>query len=204
MSSSEPLRTRALAEELAADGVRLVDAPVSGGVKGARAGTLTVMLGGTDADVARVRPWLEPMGTVFPTGAVGSGHAMKALNNLLSATHLLATVEVMLTGERLGLDPQVMLSVFNRSSGKSGSTENKFPNFIVPGSYDSGFALRLMVKDMRIALGIAEATGVPHDLATSAVESWAAAADTLEPDADHTEIERWVRSRLAASAGDTR
>lgn len=204
MSSSEPLRTRALAEELSADGVRMVDAPVSGGVKGARAGTLTIMLGGADDDVARVRPWLEPMGTVVPTGEVGSGHAMKALNNLLSATHLLATAEAMLAGERLGLDPGVMLSVFNRSSGKSGSTENKFPNFILSGTYDSGFALRLMLKDMRIALGIAEATGAPHELATTAVELWGAAAGNLEAGADHTEIDRWVRSRLAAPAGDAR
>lgn len=201
MSSSEPLRTRALAEELSAHDLRLVDAPVSGGVKGARNGTLTIMLGGSADDVARVTPWLEPMGNVVATGEVGSGHAMKALNNLLSATHLLATAEAMLAGERLGLDPEVMLSVFNRSSGKSGSTENKFPNFIVPGTYNSGFALRLMVKDMHIALGIAEATGAPHDLATTAVELWDAAAENLAAGADHTEIDRWVRSRLPAQSG---
>jgi 3-hydroxyisobutyrate dehydrogenase len=195
MSSSVPARTRALAEELAARGIQLVDAPVSGGVKGAQAGALTVMAGGADAVVARVTPWLEPLGRVVPTGDVGSGHAIKALNNLLSATHLLATSEAMLAGETLGLDPQVMLSVFNGSSGKSGSTENKFPNFILPGTFDSGFALRLLVKDMRIAVDIEEATGVAHALGSDAVKIWERAAADLAPDADHTEIARWVRDQ---------
>jgi 3-hydroxyisobutyrate dehydrogenase len=195
MSSSVPQRTRLLAEELAARDIHLVDAPVSGGVKGANAGRLTIMMGGSDAEVARVTPWLEPLGRIVATGAVGSGHAIKALNNLLSATHLLATSEAMLAGESLGLDPLVMLSVFNRSSGKSGSTENKFPNFVLPGTFDSGFALRLMLKDMRIAVGIAEASGVPHGLGTDAVEIWEQAAQELPPDADHTEIARWVRNQ---------
>jgi 3-hydroxyisobutyrate dehydrogenase len=195
MSSSIPQRTRVLAEELSARDIHLVDAPVSGGVKGAQAGRLTVMVGGSDADVARVTPWLEPLGRIVATGAVGSGHAIKALNNLLSATHLLATSEAMLAGESLGLDPKTMLSVFNSSSGKSGSTENKFPNFILPGTFDSGFALRLMLKDMRIAVGIAEASGVPHALGSDAVEIWEQAAQELASDADHTEIARWVRDQ---------
>jgi 3-hydroxyisobutyrate dehydrogenase len=198
MSSSVPQRTRVLAEELSARDIHLVDAPVSGGVKGAQSGRLTVMVGGSDADVARVTPWLEPLGRIVATGAVGSGHAIKALNNLLSATHLLATSEAMLAGESLGLDPEVMLSVFNGSSGKSGSTENKFPNFVLPGTFDSGFGLRLMLKDMRIAVGIAEASGVPHALGTDAVEIWERAAQELAPDADHTEIARWVRDQEGA------
>lgn len=195
MSSSVPQRTRVLAEELSARDIHLVDAPVSGGVKGAKAGRLTVMVGGNDADVARVTPWLEPLGQIVATGAVGSGHAIKALNNLLSATHLLATSEAMLAGESLGLDPQVMLSVFNGSSGRSGSTENKFPNFVLPGTFDSGFALRLMLKDMRIGVGIAKSAGVPHALGSDAVGIWERAAQDLAPDADHTEIARWVRDQ---------
>lgn len=194
MSSSEPLRTQALAGELADRKVRLVDAPVSGGVKGARAGRLTIMAGGSSADVERVTPWLEPLGRIVPTGKVGSGHAVKALNNLLSATHLLATSEAMLAGERLGVDPEVMLSVFNGSSGRSGSTESKFPNFILPGSYDSGFALDLMVKDLRIAIGIAEAAAAPHALAAAAAQLWSEAGQRLGSGADHTEIDRWVRA----------
>jgi 3-hydroxyisobutyrate dehydrogenase len=202
MSSSEPLETRALSERLAAVGVRLVDAPVSGGVTGAVAGTLTIMVGGADADVADARRILDHLGRVVPTGAVGSGHAVKALNNLLSATHLWVTSEAMEAGTRFGLDPEVMLSVFNGSSGRSGSTENKWPNFILPGTFDSGFGLRLMLKDMRIAAGLAQAVGAPSALGEDAIGFWAAAADDLDPAADHTRVAEWIREHPAGPDDD--
>jgi 3-hydroxyisobutyrate dehydrogenase len=192
MSSSEPLRTRALAEQVAEHQVTLVDAPVSGGVSGARAGTLTIMLGGPEPAAARLGPLLELLGRVRHVGAVGSGHALKALNNLMSAAHLLASSEAILAGQRFGLDPTVMLEAVNGSSGRSGSTENKWPNYIVPGTYNSGFTAGLMVKDIRIALELARATGVPSELAARAVEVWGRAVDELGPDSDHTEIARWL------------
>lgn len=192
MSSSEPLRTRALAARLEEHGVRLVDAPVSGGVKGAVAGTLTIMIGGTESDVDRVRPVLELLGRLVHAGDVGAGHAIKALNNLLSATHLWATSEAMEAGSRFGLDPKTMLEIFNGSSGRSGSTENKWPNFVLPGTFDSGFGLHLMLKDMRIATALAAEVGAPAALGESAVQRWARAADDLQPPADHTEVARWV------------
>lgn len=192
MSSSEPAVTRTLASRLEAVGVRLVDAPVSGGVKGARNGTLTIMTGGADTDVAEIAPILAPLGKTVHAGRIGAGHAVKALNNLLSATHLWITSEAIEAGERFGLDPQVMLEVFNGSSGRSGSTENKWPNFILPGRYDSGFGLRLMLKDMRIATGLAAQTGARSVLGDAAVERWARAAEDLDPTADHTEIARWI------------
>jgi 3-hydroxyisobutyrate dehydrogenase len=193
MSSSEPLRTRELAAELKERGVTLLDAPVSGGVTRARAGTLTIMTGGDPTDLARVSPVLSAMGTTTRAGDVGSGHAVKALNNLLSATHLLVTSEAMLAGEKFGLDPEVMLEIFNRSSGRSGSTENKWPDFILPGTFDSGFGLRLMLKDMGIAVGLAEQVGTPDPLGRAATELWARAAEVLEAGADHTEIVNWLR-----------
>ena len=154
MGSSEPMRTRRLAAEAIGDGVTVVDAPVSGGVRAATAGTLTIMVGGDAATVARVRPILDELGSrVVHVGDAGAGHAVKALNNLMSATHLLATSEAMRTAEAFGLDLAVVLDVVNTSSGRSGSTENKWPNFVLPGTYDSGFALDLMVKDMAIAVG---------------------------------------------------
>jgi 3-hydroxyisobutyrate dehydrogenase len=192
MSSSEPLRTRALAERLSAAGHTLVDAPVSGGVSGAEAGTLTIMAGGPDAAVARLEPVLSLMGRVRHVGGVGSGHALKALNNLMSAAHLLASSEAILAGERFGLDPSVMLDAINGSSGRSGSTQNKWPNFVVPRSYDSGFTAGLMVKDIRIALDLARATGAPSALTERTVELWDRALDRLGPAADHTEIARWL------------
>lgn len=199
MSSSEPLATRALAATLAEQGVSLVDAPVSGGVGGAVNGTLTIMVGGDDAAFERVLPVLTELGKPVRTGEVGSGHAIKALNNLLSATHLLATSEAMEAGVAFGLDPEVMLSVFNTSSGSSGSTQNKWPRFVLPGRYDSGFGLALMLKDMKIAVGLADSTQAPHELGSRAVELWSAAAQQLPATADHTEVARWV---AAAGAGD--
>ncbi|MEV0385701.1 NAD(P)-dependent oxidoreductase [Nonomuraea sp. NPDC050643] len=193
MSSSQPLRTRELAAEAAGRGIRLVDAPVSGGVKGAAEGSLTIMTGGEEHDLARVRPVLDVLGSrILRLGPAGSGHALKALNNLMSATHLLITAEAMLAGERFGLDPETMLAAVNGSSGRSGSTENKWPNFVLPGTFDSGFGLRLMLKDMRIALDLATATGVAPHLARAAVDLWADAAEHLPPFADHTEIVRRV------------
>ncbi|ASN37919.1 3-hydroxyisobutyrate dehydrogenase [Arthrobacter sp. 7749] len=195
MSSSEPLRTRDLATRLAtAGGPELIDAPVSGGVGGANKGSLTIMVGGEETTIETLRPILEVLGKVRHTGAVGSGHALKALNNLLSATHLLVTSEAMAAGQEFGLDPNTMLEVFNASSGRSGSTENKWPNFILPGSYDSGFGLALMLKDMKIAASLAESLGHPSQLGARAVELWGQAATELDPASDHTEIARWAAS----------
>ncbi|MES2171999.1 MAG: NAD(P)-dependent oxidoreductase [Actinomycetota bacterium] len=195
MSSSEPMSTRALAAELKKQSVDMVDAPVSGGVKGARNGALTIMVGGSDDDVARAIPVLEHLGRPTHAGPIASGHAVKALNNLLSATHLWITSEAMIAGKRFGLDPEVMLAIFNGSSGRSGSTENKWPNFILPEKYDSGFGLRLMLKDMKIAVQLAEQSGAPTQLGEDAVALWQQASDGLEPGADHTEIARWLAER---------
>lgn len=201
MSSSEPLRTQALARELGRRGITLLDAPVSGGVSGARSGRLTIMVGADVAVLDRLRPVFAPIGKVIHVGGVGAGHAIKALNNLLSATHLLSTAEAMVAGQRFGLDPQVMLDTFNSSSGESGSTRNKWPNFVLPGTFNSGFALRLMLKDMRIALGLAEQVGAADQLSRASVRLWAAAADALPPTADHTQLASWVL-RISAPRDD--
>ncbi|AQA01652.1 3-hydroxyisobutyrate dehydrogenase [Mycobacterium sp. MS1601] len=199
MSSSEPLRTRELAEELAKHGVHLVDAPVSGGVRGAETGQLTIMVGGEIDIVERIKPVLQLLGKPTRAGAVGAGHAVKALNNLMSATHLWVTSEAVIAGREFGLDPEVMLAMFNTSSGRSGSTENKWPNFILPGSFDSGFGLQLMLKDMRIATALAKAVGIESLLGDKAVELWSRAADDLESTADHTEIARWIAAASHAT-----
>jgi 3-hydroxyisobutyrate dehydrogenase len=203
MSSSEPERTRQLAAFLLDHGVTLVDAPVSGGVKGAVSGKLAVMVGGADDDVHRVEDVLMHLGKVYRAGPVGAGHAVKALNNLMSATHLLVSSEAIMAGQRFGLDPDVMLAIFNASSGRSGSTENKWPNFIVPETYNSGFGLRLMLKDMRIATGLAEQLNLPSRLGEQAVALWAEAAQALPPTADHTEIARWLRDNQPAPGAGT-
>ncbi|MHC1558072.1 NAD(P)-dependent oxidoreductase [Actinomycetospora sp. C-140] len=195
MSSSEPLRTRALAAQLAENGRVLVDAPVSGGVSGARAGTLAVMVGGPDDVVADLEPVLAAIGRPRHVGPVGAGHALKALNNLMSAAHLVASSEAVLVGEEFGLDPAVMLEVVNGSSGRSGSTENKWPNHILPGTYGAGFGIGLMVKDIHIALDLAGSTSVPTRHAAATVALWDEALAALGPGADHTEIARWLREK---------
>lgn len=199
MSSSEPLRTRALAASLADTGRVLVDAPVSGGVSGARAGTLAVMVGGPEDVVADLEPLLATMGRPRHVGPVGAGHALKALNNLMSAAHLVASSEAVLVGEEFGLDPAVMLEVVNGSSGRSGSTENKWPNHILPGTYGAGFGIGLLVKDIHIALDLAASTSVPTRHAAATVALWDEALAALGPTADHTEIARWLRERKGTS-----
>jgi 3-hydroxyisobutyrate dehydrogenase len=201
MGSSEPTETRRLAERAEALGVRFVDAPVSGGVAGAEDGRLTIMVGGRRDDVDEVRPVLEVLGgNVLYVGPSGAGHAVKALNNLLSAAHLLATSEAMLAAQAFGLDLRSVLDAINSSSGRSGSTESKWPNFVLTERFDSGFALRLMVKDMKIATGLARATGHSTPFADVAVELWEAAASALPETADHTEIARWVQQRVGQAA----
>jgi 3-hydroxyisobutyrate dehydrogenase len=200
MSSSEPGRTRALAERAAHAGLTLIDAPVSGGVIGAKAGSLTIMTGGSPTALAAVRPVLEVLGSkVVHAGDIpGAGHAIKALNNLMSAAHLLVSSEAILAGAAFGLDVQVMLDIVNTSSGKNWSTELKWPRYILPASYDSGFSMQFMVKDIRIALGLAEAAGVPAPGTRAVVETWAVATDEMPPGADHTEIARWLEQHRDA------
>jgi 3-hydroxyisobutyrate dehydrogenase len=195
MSSSAPARTRALAERAAGHGVALVDAPVSGGVAGARAGSLTIMTGGPADALIVLRPVLDVLGArVVHAGDIpGAGHAIKALNNLMSAAHLLASSEAMLAGQAFGLDPAVMLDIVNTSSGRSGSTQNKWPNYILPGTFDSGFSIAFMVKDMKIALELAEAAGTSAPLSRAAVAAWASADEDMPAGADHTEIARWLQ-----------
>ncbi len=194
MGSSNPMETRRLASVAAGRSRVLVDAPVSGGVGGARAGTLTIMVGGESGDVEPLRPLLDAMGSqVRHVGPVGAGHALKALNNLLSATHLLVSSEALLVGHEFGLDYEAMLDVINTSSGRSGSTEAKWPKFVLPGTYDSGFSLALMAKDMRIAVGLAEALGWDTALADAATALWSRAAEEMSAEADHTAIVEWLK-----------
>jgi 3-hydroxyisobutyrate dehydrogenase len=204
MSSSEPLRSRALEQRLRTKGIRFIDAPVSGGVKGAENGSLTVMAGGRDEDVAEAAPILNCFGTVKRAGEVGAGHAAKALNNLMSATHLLVSSEAILAGQSFGVDPELLLQIVNGSSGKSGSTENKWPNFILPGTYNSGFAMKLMLKDMKIAVDLADQVRAESRLSHAAVQLWEEAAAELPDDADHTEIARWVAAASQESAAGHR
>jgi len=197
MTSASPVGTRVLGGELASLGITLLDAPVSGGVSRAVDGKLSIMAGGDAAVVARCRPVLENMGQVFLTGAPGSGHAMKALNNFLSAINLAAAGEAVLAGERFGLDPAKMIEIFNASTGRNTGTDNKYPKFVLSGTYDSGFALGLMAKDLRLALELARDTGASADLLQTCVNLWFQAEAQLGGRADNTEVVRYLQSRAS-------
>ena len=155
-----------------------------------------IMVGGPAEAFDRFKPMLATIGKkVVHAGDIGAGHAVKALNNLMSAAHLLASSEALIAGRRFGLDPAVMLEIINGSSGRSGSTENKWPNYVLTEKYDAGFSVRLMVKDLKLALSIEHATGVPSAASEAVVGTWEAALADLPPDSDHTSIARWLAER---------
>jgi 3-hydroxyisobutyrate dehydrogenase len=195
MTSASPVGTRELGVELAARGISLLDAPVSGGVGRAAEGKLSIMAGGDPELLARCKSILETMGQVFLTGAAGSGHAMKALNNYLSAANLAIAAEAVLAGERFGLDPDLMIRIFNASTGRNTATDHKYPKFVLPRTFDSGFSLGLMAKDLRLALELANDSGSPTDLLKMTVDMWAKAEQQLGFRADNTEIVKYLESR---------
>jgi len=194
MSSSSPVGTRGLSADLAKLGIALVDAPVSGGVKKAVDGSLAIMVGGDAQTVERCRPLLEPMGKVFTTGGPGTGHAMKSMNNFLSAANLAVAAEAVIAGQRFGLDPATMISIFNASTGRNSGTDSKFPNNVLPRTFNSGFAIGLMAKDLRLALEVARSTDAPVELLQACANLWAQAEKRLGGKADNTEVVKYLES----------
>lgn len=193
MGSSIPDRTQKLAEVAAAHGIRVVDAPVSGGVGRALQADLAVMAGGDPEAVEAVLPLLQATGTaIIHVGPVGSGHAAKALNNLLAANGLVAAAEAMLVGRKFGIDPATLLAVINASSGRNQATETKYEKFVLSGTFDSGFAATLMRKDIGIALDLARSQDVSTLLGDTLGKIWETAVEGLAPGADQTEVVRYL------------
>ena len=202
MSSSSPVGTRELGARLAERGVAMLDAPVSGGVRKAADATLSIMVGGDSELIARCRPLLEAMGKqIFLTGPLGSGHAMKALNNYVSAAGLAAAAEAVLAGQRFGLEAKNVVDILNASTGMNNSTLNKFHQFILSRAFNSGFSLDLMVKDLRTALEVAHATGSPSPFAEACLEAWSEAQASLGPGADHTAVVRYWEKLAGTELG---
>jgi 3-hydroxyisobutyrate dehydrogenase len=175
-SSSRPSSTRAIARKLAERGADMLDAPVSGGVLRAKEGTLSVIVGGKQEVFERCSPILEAFGgKIFYVGDHGSGHLVKSLNNLLSATTLASAAEALILARRAGISPETFVEVINASNGRSYSTEVKLPRYVLDGSFDDGFALGLMVKDLKIALETAEELGLPMLVGSALGQVWQAA-----------------------------
>lgn len=207
MSSSDPSGTRALGKALAARGIALVDAPVSGAVIKAKDGTLAIMAGGEDGVVEKVRPVLEKMGErIFHVGPLGAGHAVKALNNYLGAAGTLAAFEALLVARSFGLEAQPMLEAINASTGRNSATDRKIPQQVLTGAFASGFKLALMAKDVGIAAGLARDQRVSAPYLKATLKLWQEAQRSLPRNADHTEIFKYLgslskkRLRKAASA----
>lgn len=194
MSSSDPTGTRRLGAALAEHGVVLIDAPVSGGVPRAMQGTLAIMIGGDDRDaIDRARPLLRTMGDrLFDTGSLGTGHAMKALNNFVAAAAFAACAEALITGERFGLDPTRMVEILNVSTGRNFHTDMVLREHVISGKFASGFALGLLAKDVKIAADLTRELDIDAPLVRLVSARFDQARDTLGYDRDNTEaIKAW-------------
>ena len=193
MSSGVPAQTAAIAEKLAAMGVAMLDAPVSGGVRKAVSGELAIMVGGDGKVALEVDPVLRTMGkSVIRAGGIGCGQAMKSLNNLVSAGGFLIAIEALLIGKKFGLDPAVMVDILNASTGVNNSTQVKFKQFVLSGAYNAGFSLDLMVKDIGIALDVAKDLGVDTPFSALCRNIWSDAQADLGAGHDHTELAKFA------------
>lgn len=172
-STSDPAVSRELAARVQAAGLEWLDAPVSGGPKGAANGKLGMLLGGEAATIERLAPMLEAMSARYThVGGPGSGHVVKLANNYLCAAHLLTTAEAVAMAARAGVDPAACLAGLNSGSGRSAVSEVNFPEWILSGRFDSGFTTGLMRKDLRLARDAAKRLGMAPGLLGAVVEGW--------------------------------
>ncbi len=195
-TSGDPAASREFAANLASCGASFIDAPVSGGVAGAKAGTLTVMCGGDAAVLERARPALEAFGKkIVLCGGVGSGHAVKAISNALLAVHVWSTAEGLAALKRLGVGADIALDVINASAGRSNASQNLFPERVLTRAFPRTFRLALLDKDIGIAAKLAAESGTPVPLIDLAARLIHEAHIELGEDADHVEAAKVVESR---------
>ncbi|GJD60886.1 3-hydroxyisobutyrate dehydrogenase [Methylobacterium frigidaeris] len=188
-STSDPDVTRRISTALAPAGIDLIDAPVSGGPKGAHAATLTMVIGGSDRAVALAEPVLAAMSaTRVHVGGVGAGHVTKLANNLLCAAHLITAAEAVRMAKDAGVDPERLLAGINAGSGRSGVTQVNFPTWVLSGAFDSGFTMKLMRKDVRLAENLVAALGLDLPLSQAAARLWRESADGIPDEADFNAI----------------
>lgn len=209
LSTTGPIVAKDMGALLAGRGIGVVDAPVSGGVAGAAIGKLVLMAAGAGQDVEQVLPILRNLGQVEVVGdAPGMGQSMKLINNVLSATHMAIVSEAMVLGVKAGLDPEVMLTVLNKGSGRNTSTEERFPKYVLPRKFDNGFSNALMRKDLKLCMEMAESLQVPMWVATAVDRLWMQTVLQIGPNENTTTIvktiEQWagveVRGKSAPAA----
>jgi 3-hydroxyisobutyrate dehydrogenase-like beta-hydroxyacid dehydrogenase len=201
--STTGARTAAkIAAGLAAKNIVQIDSPVSGGIGGAAKGTLAVMVSGPPAEIAQVKDALAVFGKVFVIGdKPGMAQTMKLANNFLSATAMAATSEAVAMGVKAGLDPKVMIDVINAGSGRSTASEQKFPQAILPRTFDYGFGTALMLKDVRLCFQEASELNAPHDVMGAVLSQWERTDQEFGGDTDFTVIVKMVERRAGVTIG---
>ena len=194
MSSSDPRETSALGEMLKTNGIKLIDAPVSGGVSRAKTGELMIMTGGDEDEINLVKDLLSVMGQVQIAGPLGSGHAIKALNNYVSAAGLIASFEALATARSFGINPDNFLKIINGATGKNNTTEVKLNKFVVSEKFNSGFALDLMVKDVSIANSLIKEMASDSPLSENVSQYLTDSLEKLGNNPDHTEVYKVLKN----------
>ena len=189
--------------ELAKKNIVQIDSPVSGGVGGANKGTLAVMVSGPQADIAVVKDALAVLGRVFVIGdKPGMAQTMKLANNFLSATAMAATSEAVAMGVKAGLDPAVMIDVINAGSGRNTASDGKFPQTILPRTFNYGFATALMLKDVRLCAEEARNFGVPDQVMSAVLDQWEITNSEFGGDSDFTAIVQMIERRAGVTIGE--
>ncbi|SEM37627.1 3-hydroxyisobutyrate dehydrogenase [Pseudomonas sp. ok272] len=196
-TTSTPEASRKVAAVLAEVGVAFIDAPVSGGPKGAASGTMSMVIGAEEADLARALPVLEAMsGTRVHVGKWGAGNVAKIANNMLAACHLISTAEAMSMAAKAGVDPEKLLQGLNAGSGRSGATQVMFPTWVLNKAYDSGFTMGLMRKDVGLASDLAANLGLDLPLSQVVAQLWQASSQSLPDNEDFCAIVQRTDARL--------
>lgn len=202
MTSGVPEVSIELHQQLARQQIIFFDAPVSGAVPRAISGELTIMAGGDAQTIDKALPVLNAMGQVTRTGAIGSGDAMKALNNLVSCGGYLIGIEALLIGSRFGLNPEKMLEVLNSSTGMNNSTQKKFAQYVLSRKFNSGFPIHMMLKDLNNATDLGNQLGVTTPFSQLCRDLWASASVLLGPDADHTAVAQLCEAMAGSMIGE--
>jgi 3-hydroxyisobutyrate dehydrogenase-like beta-hydroxyacid dehydrogenase len=196
LSTTGAVMARRVFAALKAKSVVQIDCPVSGGVTGAEKGTLALMVSGPRAEVGIIEPVLASIGKFFFIGErPGAGQTMKLCNNFLSAAAMTATSEAMVMGVKAGLDPRIMLDVINSGTGRNTATEDKFKRLVLPRTFNLGFTVGLMAKDLKLCLSEGKALGVPMEVAEAVTRLLLIACDENGPDQDLTTVVQSVERR---------
>ncbi|HXX44720.1 MAG TPA: NAD(P)-dependent oxidoreductase [Candidatus Acidoferrales bacterium] len=196
---------KAVAKGLAAKGIAAVDAPVSGGITGAEKGTLAVMVSCPEKILPTVKPVLEVLGKIFVVGTQpGQGQTMKLLNNLLSASAMAITSEAMAMGVKAGLDPTLIVDVFNAGTARNSATQDKMKQHVISRSFNYGFGIGLLNKDIRLCMAEADVLGVPMVVGSAVRQLLSISTASEGMDADMTAMAKTVEVWAGVQIGGAR